>query len=114
MKPKEFLNLKQIFRQSLPKKSFPKIRFQVQQEIRESIVVGVIFFKNLCVFFFVLFFGFCLFVLAKPCGWLVGPRYPDQGSNPAVTVPSPNQRPSRELPKSMCFIISTINSGTPR
>ena len=43
IKPEEFLNLKQIFLQSLPKKLFPKICFQVQQEIREDIVVGVIF-----------------------------------------------------------------------
>ena len=56
--PKEFLNLRQIFCQSLPKKLFPKICFQVQQEIREDIVVGVIFLK-----FSVLFFCccFCLF-----------------------------------------------------
>ena len=51
--PKEFLNLRQIFRQSLPKKLFPKICFQVQQEIREDIVVGVIFLKILCAFVFV-------------------------------------------------------------
>ena len=70
MKPKEFLNLKQIFRQSLPKKSFPKIRFQVQQEIRESIVVGVIFFKNRCVFFLFCFLVFvCLFWPSLVAGW---------------------------------------------